>query len=61
MCIAIVKLNFLHTGYRLAFNYLKAKKFVDAIGVCGKVIEKYPNYPKIKKEILQKARISLRP
>ena len=25
------------TGYRLAFNYLKAKRLVDAIDVCHKV------------------------
>lgn len=47
-------------GYRLAFNYLKAKRFVDAIDVCHKVLGKHPSYPKIKKEILDKARASLR-
>lgn len=26
-----------YTGYRLAFNYLKAKRLVDAIDVCHKV------------------------
>ncbi len=51
----------MHAGFRLGFNYLKAKRFVDAIGVCQKVLEKYPDYPKIKKEILEKARQSLRP
>ena len=25
-------------GYRLAFNYLKAKRLVDAIDVCHKVL-----------------------
>ena len=48
-------------GYKLAFNYLKAKRFVEAIDVCHKVLEKFPNYPKIKKEVLDKARGSLRP
>ena len=28
---------FSYTGYRLAFNYLKAKRLVDAIDVCHKV------------------------
>lgn len=28
---------FFITGYKLAFNYLKAKRFVDAIDVCHKV------------------------
>lgn len=48
-------------GYKLAFNYLKAKRFVEAIDVCHKVLTKHPNYPKIRKDILDKARASLRP
>merc|ERR1719378_1938513 len=47
-------------GYRLGFNYLKAKRFVDAIDVCHKVLGKHPNYPKIRKEILDKARHGIR-
>ncbi|XP_020612885.1 tetratricopeptide repeat protein 21B-like [Orbicella faveolata] len=47
-------------GYRLAFNYLKAKRLVDAIDVCHKVLNHHPNYPKIRKEILDKARAALR-
>ncbi|KAJ3084734.1 Tetratricopeptide repeat protein 21B [Rhizoclosmatium hyalinum] len=47
-------------GFKLAFNYLKAKKFVEAIEVCHKVLKMYPDYPKIRKEILDKARGSLR-
>lgn len=47
-------------GYRLAFNYLKAKRYCDAIDVCHIVLKKHPNYPKIKKDILDKARASLR-
>ncbi|KAG1671374.1 hypothetical protein FOA52_002984 [Chlamydomonas sp. UWO 241] len=48
-------------GYKLAFNYLKAKRFVDAVDVCHKVIKAFPEYPKIRKDILEKARIGLRP
>jgi tetratricopeptide repeat protein 21B len=48
-------------GYKLAFNYLKAKRYTDAIDVCHIVIGKFPTYPKIKKEILDKARANLRP
>lgn len=48
-------------GYKLAFNYLKAKRFVDAVDVCHKVIKAFPDYPKIRKDILEKARIGLRP
>jgi len=28
----------IYLGYRLAFNYLKAKRLVDAIDVCHKVL-----------------------
>ncbi|XP_064340945.1 tetratricopeptide repeat protein 21B isoform X4 [Camelus dromedarius] len=48
-------------GYKLAFNYLKAKRFVDAIDICHQVLEAHPSYPKIRKDILDKARTSLRP
>jgi tetratricopeptide repeat protein 21B len=48
-------------GFRLAFNYLKAKRYVEAILVCHKVLAVSPHYPKIKKDILDRARNSLRP
>ncbi|XP_045392345.1 tetratricopeptide repeat protein 21A isoform X2 [Lemur catta] len=48
-------------GFRLAFNYLKDKKFVEAIEVCHSVLSEHPNYPKIREEILEKAQGSLRP
>ncbi|KAM4626732.1 tetratricopeptide repeat protein 21B [Discoglossus pictus] len=47
-------------GYKLAFNYLKAKRYVDAIDVCHKVLELHPAYPKIRKDILDKSRAALR-
>ncbi|XP_052805384.1 tetratricopeptide repeat protein 21B-like isoform X2 [Mya arenaria] len=47
-------------GFKLGFNYLKAKRMVDAIDICHHVLASHPNYPKIKKEILDKARQSLR-
>lgn len=47
-------------GYKLAFNYLKARRFVDAIDICHHVLTNHPNYPKIRKEIMDKARASLR-
>lgn len=47
-------------GFKLAFNHLKAKKYVEAIEVCHKVLSGYPDYPKIKKDILEKARTLLR-
>ena len=43
-------------AYRLAFNYLKAKRYIDCINICKKILQVYPDYPKIEKDILQKAR-----
>ncbi|XP_054643710.1 tetratricopeptide repeat protein 21B isoform X1 [Dunckerocampus dactyliophorus] len=48
-------------GYKLAFNFLKAKRHFDAIDVCHKVLSAHPNYPKMRKDILDKARAALRP
>jgi|TARA_B100000482_G_scaffold122256_2_gene88396 tetratricopeptide repeat protein 21B len=48
-------------GFKLAFNYLKAKRHVEAIDVCNKILNLYPDYPKIRKEILEKAMEALRP
>ena len=39
----------------------QAKKYVDAINVCHKVLTQYPDYPKIRKDVLEKARQALRP
>ncbi|KAH9507420.1 Tetratricopeptide repeat protein 21B [Bulinus truncatus] len=47
-------------GYKLAFNYMKAKRYVDAIDICHHVLSTHPNYPKIRKDILEKARQSIR-
>lgn len=47
-------------GYKLAFNYLKAKRYVDAIDVCHKVLDAHPNYPRMRKDILDKSRSALR-
>ncbi|XP_049484935.1 tetratricopeptide repeat protein 21A isoform X1 [Panthera uncia] len=48
-------------GFKLAFNYLKDKRFVEAIEVCHTVLGEHPNYPQIREEILEKAQGSLRP
>ena len=47
-------------GYKLAFNYMKSKRLVDAIDVSLIVLDRYPDYPKIKKDILEKCRSSLK-
>ena len=43
-------------GHKLSFNYLKAKKFVEAIDVCHKVLRQYPDYTRIRHEVLERAR-----
>jgi len=48
-------------GFKLAFNYLKAKRYVEAINICQEVLKVQPNFPKIKNEILDRARQSIRP
>ena len=48
-------------GFKLAFNYLKARRFVEAIDISNKVLAQYPDYPKIRKEILERAMEGLRP
>ncbi|XP_078279665.1 tetratricopeptide repeat protein 21B-like [Rhinoraja longicauda] len=48
-------------GYKLAFNYLKAKMYMHAIDICHKVLKNHPTYPKIRKEVFEKARASLKP
>lgn len=47
-------------GYRLAFNYLKAKRYVAAINISHQVLKTAENYPRIKKDVLDKARGLLR-
>ncbi|KAH7731473.1 tetratricopeptide repeat protein 21A isoform X1 [Aphelenchoides avenae] len=47
-------------GYKLAYNYLKCRKLFDCIEVCHIILRQFPNYPKIKKEILDKARANIR-
>ncbi|KAM9307487.1 tetratricopeptide repeat protein 21A [Gastrophryne carolinensis] len=48
-------------GFKLAFNYLKDKKYADAIDICHKVLRDHPTYPKMRKDILEKAQTSLKP
>ncbi|KAL1006258.1 hypothetical protein UPYG_G00069850 [Umbra pygmaea] len=37
-------------GFRLAFNYLKEKRYIEAIEVCHKVLTEHPHYPLIQTE-----------
>ena len=47
-------------GFRLAFNYLKADRFVDAIDVGKDILKVYPSFPKVQSEIIDKARAKIR-
>ena len=47
-------------GFRLGFNYLKANRFVDAIDVGKDILKVYPEYPKVQKDIIEKARQMIR-
>lgn len=48
-------------GYRLACVYFKNKQYVQCINTSKKVLALNPTYPKIKTEIMNKARELLRP
>lgn len=52
--------NNLAVGYKLAHSYLKLKKYPECIVVCRHILKTHPEYPKIKKEILEKAKTNLR-
>lgn len=43
-------------GFRLAFNYMKANRFVDAVDVGKDILKAYPDYPKVYKDIIEKSR-----
>lgn len=47
-------------GYKLAYNYMKVKNYAEAIDVCQQVLKTHPDYPSIKKDILDKCRNNLR-
>jgi len=42
-------------GFKYAYCLLKNKQMVEAIDVCEKVLQLYPDYPRIREEILRKA------
>jgi len=42
-------------GFKLAHSYLKAKQYTDAIDISQAVLDKYPDHPRIRKDVLDKA------
>ena len=47
-------------GYKLAFSYLQEGRNVEAIDICEKVLSQFPDYPRIRSEILVKAQLAIR-
>ena len=47
-------------GFRLAFNYLKADRYIDAIDVGKEVLKVNPGFPSIKVDLIDKARSLIR-
>lgn len=47
-------------GYKLAFNYMKIKRYAEAIDICQQVLKIHPDYPSIRKDILDKCRNNLK-
>jgi tetratricopeptide repeat protein 21B len=48
-------------GFKLAFVLFKSRRMVECVDVCRAVLQKHPEYPKIKKDIMRKAQMSIRP
>lgn len=47
-------------GYKLAFNYLKAGRYVPAMDVAHRILKRYPDYPRLRADVLEKARSLVR-
>lgn len=47
-------------GFKLAFNLVKGKRYADAITTCHAVLRLNSDYPRIRKEVLEKAITHLR-
>ena len=41
------------TGFKLAYCYMKAGLYIQSIDVCERVLERSPEYPRIREEILE--------
>ncbi|KPJ18977.1 Tetratricopeptide repeat protein 21B [Papilio machaon] len=47
-------------GYKLAHAHLKLRRYPECIVVCRHILKVHPEYPKLKKEIMDKAKANLR-
>ena len=50
----------LSMGFKLAYCCLKSKAYADAINASNEVLKQSPDYPRIKKDILEKAMNNIR-
>jgi len=42
-------------GFRLAYSQLQSKKYIESINTCKQILQIYPDYPKLKTEVLEQA------
>ena len=47
-------------GFRLAFNYLKAERYVETVDIGRQILSVVPDFPKVKTELINKARALIR-
>ena len=47
-------------GFRLAFNYLKAERYIDCVDISKEVKKVNPSFPGIQTELIDKARVAIR-
>lgn len=47
-------------GYKLAFSLMKCKKYPDAVDMAQEVLKLSPDYPRVKKDVLDKSMNNLR-
>ncbi|XP_020711621.2 tetratricopeptide repeat protein 21B-like [Athalia rosae] len=50
----------LSVGYKLAYCHMKSKAYADAIEICNEVLKQKSDYPRIRKDILEKSMNNLR-
>ncbi|XP_012141012.1 tetratricopeptide repeat protein 21B isoform X2 [Megachile rotundata] len=50
----------LSIAYKLAYCSMKAKSYADGIEACNEILKQSPDYPRVKKEILEKCINNLR-
>lgn len=50
----------LSVGYKLAYCQMKSKAYADAIETCNEVLKQNSDYPRVKKDVLEKSMNNLR-